>query len=143
MINNYLDRSNYVKGLLLLIGKDKKITDSEKAFLHNIGETLGFDKKFIERAINELFENKYLGNEPPIFSQKHYAEAFLRDAIQLALVDNDLSREEFDWLHSIAESNDLSEAWLNNQLEYYLSGKYSRGSQKLQIENIFDTVWHT
>ena len=32
MTNNYLERSNYVKGLLLLIGKDKKITDSEKRF---------------------------------------------------------------------------------------------------------------
>ena len=27
MTNNYIDKSNYVKGLLLMIGKDKKITD--------------------------------------------------------------------------------------------------------------------
>ncbi len=32
MTNNYLDRSNYVKGLLLMIGKDKKITDRGKGF---------------------------------------------------------------------------------------------------------------
>ena len=67
MTNNYLDRSNYVKGLLLMIGKDKKITDEERDFLHNVAETLSFNKKFIERAIDELFENKYLGNEPPVF----------------------------------------------------------------------------
>ena len=140
MTNNYLDRSHYLKGMLLLIGKDKKITNSERVFLHSIGKTFSFNKKFIEGAINELFENKYLGNEPPVYSQKQYAEAFLRDAIQLALVDNDLSSEEFDWLHSIAVSNDLSDEWLKNELDYYLSGKYLHIPQELQIEKIFDTL---
>jgi hypothetical protein len=140
MINNYLDRSNYVKGLLLMIGKDKKITDEERDFLHNAAETLSFDKKFIESAMNELLENKYLGNEPPVFSQKQYAEAFLRDAIKLAFVDNDLASKEFDWLQSIAASNSLSNEWLKNELQYYLSGKHSHESQELKIKNIFDTV---
>ena len=83
MKNDYLDRSSYVKGLLLLIGKDKRITDEERDFLHTVGTALSFNKKFIEQAIDELFENKYLGNEPPVFSQKQYAEAFLRDAMNL------------------------------------------------------------
>jgi hypothetical protein len=140
MTNNYLDRSNYVKGLLLLMGKDKKITEEERDFLHNVAETLSFDKKFIDGAINELFENDFWGDEPPLFSQKQYAEAFLRDAIKLAFVDNDLSSEEFDWLQSIAVSNGLSNEWLKNELEYYLSGKHSHESQELEIKNIFDTV---
>jgi hypothetical protein len=140
MTNNYLDRSNYVKGLLLMIGKDKKITDEERDFLHNVAVTLSFDKKFIDGAINELFENDFLGDEPPLFSQKHYAEAFLRDAIKLAFVDNDLASKEFDWLQSIAASNGLSNEWLKNELEYYLSGKHSHESQELEIKNIFDTV---
>jgi len=140
MTNNYLERSNYVKGLLLLIGKDKKITDSERDFLHTIGKTLSFDRKFIERAIDELLENKYLGNEPPVFSQKQYAEAFLRDAIKLACVDNDLASKEFDWLQSIAVSNGLSNEWLKNELEDYLSCKHAHESQELEIIKIFDTV---
>ena len=113
---------------------------TERDFLHNTGETLSFNKEFIERAIDELFENEYLGNEPPVFSQKQYAEAFLRDAIKLALVDNDLSSEEFNWLQSIAGSNGLANEWLKNELEYYLSGKYSHESQELEIIKIFDTV---
>jgi len=140
MTKKYLDRSNYVRGLLLLIGKDKKITDSERYFLHRIGKTLGFDKKFIENAINELFENKYLGNEPPIFYRKQYAEAFLRDAIKLAFVDNDLSSEEFDWLHLIAASNGLSNEWLKNELGYYLSDKHSHELQELEIKKIIGIV---
>ena len=51
MTNNYLERSNYVKGLLLLIGKDKIITDKERDFLHKTGKTLSFNKKFIEKAM--------------------------------------------------------------------------------------------
>jgi hypothetical protein len=140
MANNYLDRSNYVKGLLLLIGKDKKITNTERDFLHKIGKTLSFNKKFIENAIDELFENKYLGNEPPVFSQKQYAEAFLRDAIKVGFVDNDLSNEEFDWLQSIAVSNGLSNEWLKNELEDHLSGKHSGESQELELNKIFNTV---
>jgi hypothetical protein len=140
MTNNYLDRSNYIKGLLLMIGKDQKITDEERDFLHNVAETLSFDKKFIESAMNELLENKYLGNEPPVFSQKQYAEAFLRDAIKLAFIDNDLASKEFDWLQSIAASNSLSNEWLKNELQYYLSGKHSHESQELEIINIFDTL---
>jgi len=140
MTNNYLERSNYVKGLLLLIGKDKKITDSERDFLHNIGKTFSFNKEFIENAMNELLENKYLGNEPPVFSQKQYAEVFLRDAIKLACVDNDLANKEFDWLQSIAVSNGLSNEWLKNELEDYLSGKHAHESQELEMKKIFDTV---
>jgi hypothetical protein len=140
MINNYLDRSNYVKGLLLMIGKDKKITDKEREFLHDVAEKLSFNKKFIERAIDELFENEHLGNEPPVFSQKQYAKVFLRDAIKLACVDNELSSEEFVWLQSIAVSNGLSNEWLKNELKYYLSGKHSNKSPELKIKNIFDTV---
>ena len=138
MTNNYLERSNYVKGLLLLIGKDKKITDSERDFLHTIGKTLSFDRKFIENAMNELLENKYLGNEPPVFSQKQYAEAFLRDAIKLVFVDNELSNEEFDWLQSIAVSNGLTDDWLKDELKQYLTGTHARKSQELEINKIFD-----
>ena len=140
MTNNYLDRSNYVKGLLLLIGKDKKISDKERVFLHKTGKTLSFNKQFIESAMNELLENKYLGNEPPVFSQKQYAEAFLRDAIKLVFVDNELSKEEFDWLQSIAVSNGLTDDWLKDELEQYLTGTHARKSQELEINKIFDTV---
>ena len=140
MNNNYLDRSNYVKGLLLMIGKDKKITDEERDFLHRAAEMLSFNKKFIESAVNKLFENKYLGNEPPVFSQKQYAEAFLRDAIKLAFADNDLSSKEFDWLQSTAAANGLTNEWLKNELAYYLSGKHSHESQELEIKKIFDTA---
>ena len=125
MPDNYLDRSNYAKGLLLLIGKDKKITDAERKNLHSMAKTLDFNERFIANAIDELLENKYLGNEPPVFSQKHYAEAFLQDAIQLALVDSALSTEEFYWLHSIAVANGLSEEWLKNKLADYLIEKDS------------------
>ena len=140
MTNNYIDRSNYVKGLLLMIGKDKKITDEERDFLYVAAEILSFNKKFIESAVNELLENKYLGNEPPVFSQKQYAEAFLRDAIKLAFADNDLSSKEFDWLQSTAAANGLTNEWLKNELANYLSGKYSHESQELEIKKIFDTA---
>jgi hypothetical protein len=140
MAHNYIDRSNYVKGLLLLIGKDEKITDRERFFLHTVGKTLSFNKRFIENAINELFDNKYLEKEPPVFSRKQYAEAFLRDAIQLALVDDDLSDEEIDWLHATAAANDISKEWLEKEIEDYQCGTCLHKVPVLQIDKIIDTV---
>ena len=139
MKNDYLDRSSYVNGLLLLLGKDKKITDGEREFLHTIGKALGFNKKFIEQAIDELFENKYLGNEPPVFTQKQYAESFLRDAIKLVFVDNELSTEEFDWLQSIAVANGLTNDWVKDELEQYMTGTHAHKPQELEINKIFDS----
>jgi hypothetical protein len=139
MTNNYLDRSNYVKGLLLLIGKDNRITDGERDFLHKIGGALSFDKKFIENAINELFDNEYLGSEPPVFSRKQFAEVFLRDAIRLALVDNDLNNEEFEWLQTIAKVNHISHEWLENELECYQNSACALEAREPGIEKIFNS----
>ena len=81
-----------------------------------------------------------MGNETPVFSQKHYAEAFLRDAIKVGFVDNDLSTKEFDWLQSIAVSNGLTNEWLKNELEDYQSCKHSDELQELELNKIFETV---
>ena len=139
MINNYLDKSNYVTGLLLLIGKDQKITDAERDLLHKIGGILSFDKNFIENAINELFENEYLGNEPPVFSCKKYAEAFLHDAIQLALIDNDLSIDELDWLQSVAAANDVPGSWMEHEIKHCMRGFSAQEARQLEVETIFAT----
>lgn len=138
MPDNYLDRSNYVRGLLLLIGKDRKITDAERNFLCTVAKTLDFNESFIENALNELLENAYLDHEPPVFSQKKYAESFLQDAIQLALIDHDLSTEELNWVHSAAAANKVSEEWLQTTLAHYLNDTQPASQPVFQAEKIID-----
>ncbi len=138
MPNNYQDRSNYVRGLLLLIGKDRKITDAERNFLLAVAKTLDFNESFIENALNELLENAYLDHEPPVFTQQQYAEAFLQDAIQLALVDHDVTTEELNWVHTAAVANKVSEEWLQTKLAYYLNDNRSSAQPEIQAKKIMN-----
>ena len=54
-----LDGSNYFKGLLLLIRKDRKITQAEIELMKRVGNTLGFEKTFCDNAISEILGNRY------------------------------------------------------------------------------------
>lgn len=113
---NIRDRSNYLKGLLVLISKDKKISESEHNFIMNVGKTLGFDKEFCEEAIETLLENEYISQEPPQFSQREFAESFIEDGISVSLTDDDFDSLEISYLKSLAEENKIEEDWLKQRL---------------------------
>jgi len=112
-----LDRSNYLKGLLILIGKDKKITEDERELFLRLSKVLGFNKKFCDDAINELSENEYIIEEPPLFSDRKIAEAFLKDCMRLAFLDKDLHLYELNWIKSTGEKNNISLEWRVNEFE--------------------------
>ena len=89
-----LDGSNYFKGLLLLIRKDHKITESEIQLMKRIGKTLGFEPKFCDNAIHEILENKYIVDVTPEFSTKEIAIKFIKDGLTLAFSDNEAHPSE-------------------------------------------------
>ena len=95
-----MDRSNYFKGLVLLVGKDDEITVKEKEYLSKAAKVLDFDPIFCEQTINNSLNNKYLVKEPVKFSNIDVAKAFIRDGIKLAFADNNFHIHEFDYLHS-------------------------------------------
>ena len=68
------DASNYLKGLLLLIRKDRKISEEEHELMARVGKNLGFEKNFVENAIHEILDNKYITVIPPEFSSREIAE---------------------------------------------------------------------
>ncbi|MCZ7603437.1 MAG: hypothetical protein QY331_03560 [Melioribacteraceae bacterium] len=113
---NVIDRSNYLKGLLVLISKDKKISEDEKNFIMSIGNKLGFDKEFTEEAIDTLLDNEYISQEPPLFSDQEFARSFIEDGISVAITDNQFSQLEIGYLTSIAKKNKVDNQWLVQQL---------------------------
>lgn len=113
------DKSNYLKGLLILIGKDKIITDEEKIHLLKISRILGFDQKFCEDAINELLENEYIIEEPPLFSNNEIAKAFIKDGIKLAFADKELHLYELNWLKSVSDRNNIEPGWGMKEFENF------------------------
>jgi len=102
-----MDASNYFRGLLLLIGKDRKTIQPEIELMKRVGKTLGFEKEFCDNAIAEILENRYIVDEPPSFSTRDLATKFVRDGLSLAFADNELDHREEQWLRSTAVTNGL------------------------------------
>lgn len=108
VITNLIDRSNFVKGLLVLITKDKKITEEERSNLKEIGMSLGFSSEFLDESIDEALHNEYISKEPPKFTSQTFTINFLRKGIKLALSDSDMDSEELRYLMETAEVNNVS-----------------------------------
>lgn len=123
---SYNDKGNYFRGLLILIGKDNIINQHERKSILEIGEKLGLEDKFCNDAVENFLGNKYIDENPPLFSSCSTAQKFLDDAISLSLVDDDVHTEELEWLQTVAEKNNISKEWLDKRLKSSLL-KYSKG----------------
>ena len=114
-----LDRSNYLRGLLILMGKDRKISEEEKKMFRLLSKELGFSKQFCEDAMDELLENEYIIGDPPKFSNIEIAKLFILDGIKLAFADKELHLYELNWLKSVAEANQIDNNWGLEQFEKF------------------------
>ncbi|NUN10707.1 MAG: hypothetical protein HUU54_16150 [Ignavibacteriaceae bacterium] len=104
-----IDKSNYLKGLLILARKDNKLFDSEKQIIRDIASKLDFNKDFYEEILRNLLANQYIKDEPMKFSSREVAESFLTDGFKLAFSDDDFSEKELFWLKDIAKMNGIEE----------------------------------
>ncbi len=120
MIIDPIDKSNYFKGLLVLVGKDKEINRHESDLIKKIGNILGFNHDFVGKAIKNYFNNKYIIEEPPLFSNYNFAEIFIKDGIRMALINNVINLDQIKWLETAAVKNNLSKQWLFIELESLL-----------------------
>jgi len=138
-----LDKSLYLKGLLLLISKDKVITESEKKYVMEAGKSLGFEEKFCENAINEILENDHIENTPPKFSNREIAKYFIIDGLTIALSDYDLHAEELKWLSSTASINDISVLEFNYMLREYISTSDLMRIDSLNVQKLIGQTYVT
>ncbi len=118
-----LDASNYFKGLLLLIRKDRKVSQSETDLMKRIGKTLGFEKEFCDDAIRDILLNRYIDDTPPDFSTRALAVKFIKDGFSLAFADNEFDPLEGEWLRFTAERNGIEPELFSSEQEYAASRK--------------------
>ena len=109
--------SDYFRGLLLLISKDRKISEPEIILTKRIGRALGLEKDFCDDAISKILENKYVLDEPPKFSTDELAKKFIKDGLTLAVSDNEIHAFEEAWLKSTAEKNGINVEWFLRERE--------------------------
>ena len=107
MKEKLLDKSNYFRGLLVLIRKTRKIRREEASMIMRVGKRLGFAIDFCKNAIRELLENPNISNEPPKFYNKNTAKEFLNDGIRLTVVDKHIDPSEVKWLKAVATKNNV------------------------------------
>ncbi|MBP1750630.1 MAG: hypothetical protein H6Q52_3169, partial [Deltaproteobacteria bacterium] len=106
-----IDRSLYYKGLMLLIRKDREICDEERKMMMHIGEALGFESSFCKDTVEDIMDNKFVNDSPPLFSEPWIALSFIRDGLRLSVSDGQTHKAELDWLEAVAENNGLSSLW--------------------------------
>lgn len=128
------DRSNYFKTLLILIGKDRKIQDSERILFRKLANVLDFSHEFCEDVMNELLENEYIIEEPYKFENIEIAKTLIKDGIKIAFSDKELHLFEMDWLKIVAEKNQISEEWCLTQYDNFRSLKNNQSPYQFEIE---------
>lgn len=128
------DGSNYFRGLLLLIRKDGKITLPEIENMRRIGTSLGFEKEFIESCIQEILDNEFVADHPPIFSSNGLAMMFLRDGLTIAVSDMEIHPNEEAWLKIVADKNGISPEWLLEEKQKIIY--HPTPTARLEVENL-------
>jgi hypothetical protein len=106
-------KGRYYKGLLVLLRRDRIVHNREKDLMLQIGEILGFDKRFCEATMDELLSNTNITRDPVLFPDEAVKECFLRDAVRLALIDDNLHPSELRWLQRVAHVNGFTDRWLD------------------------------
>ena len=112
-----IDRSGYLKGLLITARKDNQLTETEIALIKKLATRLGFSSDFFEETISHLLENKYITEEPIRFSDEDIAKSFIEDGLKLALSDDSISDNEINWLKATAKENNIEEEWVDKKLK--------------------------
>ncbi len=114
-----LDKSSYLKGLLIIAKKDNQLAEQEKKIIRQFATKLGFAQDFYEDTLKSLLSNKYISEEPIIFSDKKIAESFIVDGLTLAHSDNSIVGVEIDYIKSVANANQIDKKWFDDKILHF------------------------
>jgi hypothetical protein len=112
-----IDRSNYLKGLFITAKIDKELTDKEKDILKKTSDKLGFAADFFLETVRSLLTNKYIIEEPIVFSNLEIAQSFIKDAVKLACVNGLVTDAEINWLKKTADINKINSGFVEKEFK--------------------------
>ncbi len=135
---NLRDKSLYLQGMFVLIGKDSVVSPEENKMVMHMGKLLQFSTEFCQETIQNLLQNEYIGQLRPVFSDVEFSKIFLKDAIKLAFADNQLHSKEYEWLKEVARRNKISDEWLSFQLSSFLNMPETDEKKTLEIERLYN-----
>jgi len=116
MILTEIDKGKYLRGLLVLSKKDRQLTQEEKNIVKEVGSYLGYDSEFIQESLQNILGNKYVKDEPVIFSSSEIAKHFINDGLKLSFCDTESPVEELKYMTKVAEVNKIDDAWFSSEV---------------------------
>jgi hypothetical protein len=117
MTPNIKDKSDFIKGLLVLAKKDRNLTNEEKSILKDVGNKLGFASEFIDESLFHLLQNPNISEEPVKFSDVDIARTFLQEGLKLAYCDTEDPSVELKWLNEVAKVNNIDIKWFEEEID--------------------------
>jgi hypothetical protein len=110
-----IDKSSYLKGLMILARKDNSISNIQKSIILQAGERLGFSSEFCEETLKTLLHNRCLCENPVKFEDYTVAQSFITDGLKLSCSGKDITGAELNWLKKSAKSNGVSMIWFEKE----------------------------
>lgn len=80
---DYKDRSEFLRGLAVIIRKNNCRNTDEKIMYLMIGKYLGFEEGFCKKSLEHLMINKYISEQPPVFSNEFIAESIINEVTKI------------------------------------------------------------
>ena len=114
-----VDKSNYLRGLLILARKDNHISKIQKTIILEAGKRLGFSSSFCDEIVTTLLHNDCLCEEPIKFNSYAVAKSFITDGLKLTCSGKSINEAELNWLSRAVEINSIELQWFNEQVKYY------------------------
>jgi hypothetical protein len=112
-----IDKSSYLRGLLILARKDNHISKIQETIILKAGKRLGFSSEFCQEILNTLLYNECLCEDPIKFNSYAVAKSFIADGLKLTCSGKSIIDAELNWLRQAAEINSVDLEWFNEQLE--------------------------
>jgi hypothetical protein len=131
-----LDASDYLRGLLILIRRDGRITPKESEVIARAGRHLGFEERFCAQAVAEILENGFIDETPPVFSSPGLAKKFVTDALRAAYIDRQLDDREEQWLQSTVERNGCGAQWFADERHRTVSASSADSPWEFESINV-------
>ncbi|MCK9425504.1 MAG: hypothetical protein M0Q21_05635 [Ignavibacteriaceae bacterium] len=106
-----LDKSNYLRGLLIVAKMNNKIDEGEKDIISSASNRFGFSQDFLTETMQNILANDFVSNTPIQFSKPAVAQEFIGECLKLIISKDDPSPRELLWLNEVAKINTLDDEW--------------------------------
>lgn len=115
--DDLMDLGTYLQGLLQVMAADENLHERQKERIREFGESMGFEKKYIQNVIDSVLEKLHMPRKPARFHSRETARSFLIEAAHIAVCDGLLHPREKAWLLECALINEIDPAVITEILD--------------------------